>query len=92
MPWSETTKMRKRMRFVVDAKGELFAMTELCERYGVSRMTGHKWVRRFRQVGVGGLEDRCRAPVHCPHRRRNGVTTLSKSETLMAPSVSRRPG
>jgi putative transposase len=68
MPWSETTKMRERMRFVVDAEGELFTMTELCERYGISRMTGHKWLRRFRRDGVRALEDRCRAPLHCPHR------------------------
>jgi transposase-like protein len=68
MPWSETTKIRERMRFVLDAEGELFTMTELCERYGISRMTGHKWLRRFRQDGGGGLEDRCRAPQHCPHR------------------------
>jgi putative transposase len=67
MPWSETTKMRERMRFVVDVEGELFTMTQLCERYGISRMTGPKWLRRFRQDGVGGLEDRCRAPLHCPH-------------------------
>ena len=42
MPWSETTKMRERMRLVLDAEGELFTMTELCERYGISRMTRHK--------------------------------------------------
>jgi hypothetical protein len=29
MPWSETTKMQERMRFVLDAEGELFTMTEL---------------------------------------------------------------
>ena len=27
MPWSETTKMRERMRFVVDAEGDLYTMT-----------------------------------------------------------------
>jgi len=68
MPWSETTKMQERMRFVLDAEGELFTMTELCERYGISRMTGHKWLRRFRQDGVGALEDRSRAPLYCPHQ------------------------
>src|ERR1700693_80462 len=66
--WSETTKMRERMRFVLDAEGELFTMTELCERYGISRMTGHKWLRRFRRGGLKAFEDRCRAPLHCPHR------------------------
>lgn len=68
MPWSETTKMRERMRFVLDAEGDLFTMTELCELYGISRMTGHKWLKRFRQEGVRALEDRSRAPLHCPHR------------------------
>jgi putative transposase len=67
MPWSETTKIREGMLFVVDAEGELFTMTELCERYGIRQMTGHKWLKRFRQDGVGGLEDRCRARLHCPH-------------------------
>src|SRR6202162_6358095 len=54
--WSETTKMRERMRFVLDAEGELVTMKE------------RKWVRRFREDGVGGLGDRSRAPEHCPHR------------------------
>ena len=51
MPWSETTKMRERMRFVLDAEEDPFTMTELCERYGISRMTGQKWLKRFRQDG-----------------------------------------
>ncbi len=32
-------------------------------------MATRKWLRRVRQDGWGGgLEDRCRAPLHCPHR------------------------
>ena len=58
MPWSETTKMRERMRFVLDAEEGLFTMTELCERYGISRVTGHKWLKRFRRSGLSGLRDR----------------------------------
>jgi putative transposase len=58
------------MRLVLDAERKLFTMTELCKRYGISRMTGHKWLGRVPagQDGVVGLEDRCRAPLHCPHR------------------------
>src|SRR5215813_10652792 len=70
MPWSETTKMQERMRFVLDAQEELFSMTELCGRYGISRVTGHKWLRRFREEGLEGLEDRSRAPEHSPNRSR----------------------
>ncbi len=68
MPWSETTKMRERMRFVLDAEEELFTMTELCQRYGISRVTGNKWLKRFRGQGVQGLEDLSRAPQHSPHQ------------------------
>jgi transposase InsO family protein len=54
--------MDERMRFIVDhLKGEC-SMSELCERYGVSRMTGYKWVERYRVGGPGGLVERSRAP------------------------------
>ena len=76
MPWSETTKMRERMRFVLDVEEDLYTMTELCERYGISRVTGHKWLRRFREHGVSGLADRSRAPEHCPHRTPAAIVEL----------------
>ena len=37
------------------------------EAAGVSRATAHKWVRRYRQEGAAGLEDRSSAPRRCPH-------------------------
>lgn len=35
---------------------------------GVSRQTVHKWLRRYRDEGLGGLEDRPSRAWHCPHR------------------------
>ena len=35
---------------------------------GVSRQTAYKWLRRFRDEGFVGLEDRSSAPARCPHR------------------------
>jgi putative transposase len=52
MPWSETTKMRERVRFIGDLEGELFSKTELCQRYGISRMTGYKWAERTRKKAL----------------------------------------
>jgi transposase InsO family protein len=43
-------------------------MTELSARYGISRKTGYKWLSRFDEGGRTGLQDRSRAPLHCPHR------------------------
>jgi transposase InsO family protein len=60
--------MRERTRFVKDVRSGLWTMTELCERYGISRKTGYKLVQRFEAEGVDGLIDRSRAPHHCPHR------------------------
>jgi transposase InsO family protein len=34
---------------------------------GVSRATAHKWVRRYREQGEVGLQDRSSAPRRCPH-------------------------
>lgn len=35
---------------------------------GVSRATAHKWLRRFREQGPAGLQDRSSRPHRCPHR------------------------
>jgi transposase-like protein len=66
MGWLETCAMDQRMRFVVAvAEGdEAFAME--CRRFGVSRKTGYKWYRRYREAGVAGLADASRAPLHHP--------------------------
>ncbi|MDA2938372.1 integrase core domain-containing protein [Acidobacteria bacterium AH-259-A15] len=68
MPWKRTDPMEERMRFVMEAESDIFEMSELCQRYAVSRKTGYKWLQRYGQEGVAGLQDRSRAPRHCPHR------------------------
>ena len=68
MPWAETEPMKERARFIADAEGGLYSMTELCERYGISRRTGYKWLDRYEASGPAGLVDRGRAPAGCPHR------------------------
>lgn len=34
---------------------------------GVSRSTAYKWLRRFKETGESGLEDRSSRPQECPH-------------------------
>lgn len=68
MPWSETTPMRERLLFVAEAEEEVFSVSELCESFGISRKTGYKWIERFEREGLGGLEDRPRVALRCPHR------------------------
>src|SRR5687768_1921316 len=60
--------MDERRRFIEDHTRALYAMTELCARYGISRKTGYKWLVRFEAYGRSGLADRSHAPHACPHR------------------------
>ena len=64
----QTNATDQRRCFVHDYGSGQWSMTELCERYGVSRPTGYKWVARWEEGGDGGLEERSRAPARCPHR------------------------
>ena len=65
--WRSTSPMRERVRFVGDVERGELTMDELCERYGVSRKTGYKWLVRYREQGPAGLEDRSRRPHHSPN-------------------------
>ena len=68
----ETNVVRERLAFVDDLESGHWSMTELCERYGVSRPTGYKWLARHEAGGDAGLHDDPRAPHTCPHRTSEG--------------------
>lgn len=54
--------------FVELAEKREMAFSELCTRFGVSRKTGYKWLNRFRNQGVSGLQERSRRPRSSPRR------------------------
>lgn len=68
MPWDETTRMSQRVRFISDFDSCQFTMTQLCERYGISRKTGYKWANRFAKEGASGLADRPHVAKGFPHQ------------------------
>jgi transposase len=43
-------------------------VTEVADRYGVSRQSVHAWLRRYQGGGLAGLEDRSHRPRSCPHQ------------------------
>lgn len=65
MPWQERNAVEERIRFVKRWLERCEDFSELCRQFGISRKTGYKYVERFRQRGLGGLEEESRAP----HRR-----------------------
>jgi transposase InsO family protein len=76
MPWMETNVADERLQFVQDFASGHWCMSELCERYQVTRPTGYKWVARHRAGGDRGLTERSRAPHACPHRTSDEIEAL----------------
>jgi transposase InsO family protein len=58
--------MDERVQFISDHQRQLWTMTELCERYNISRKTGYKWLGRYDAEGPPGLTNRSSRPHHSP--------------------------
>ena len=76
MPWKETTTMSMRIEFIKLAKQDGANISELCRRFGISRKTGYKWLKRNREGGDSGLADRSRRPHHSPGRSSGETETM----------------
>lgn len=68
MPWRETKPMEQKTLFIADHLRGLYSHSELCERYGISRKTGYKWLQRYQQYELEGLQERSRRPHQSPLR------------------------
>ena len=54
--------MDQRVAFIADWLRDEWTMTELAERYNISRKTAYKWVDRYAEDPAHGLSERSRAP------------------------------
>lgn len=54
--------------FIREAKKGEESFAALCERFGISRKTGYKWLNRFRDWGEAGLRARSRRPRSSPQQ------------------------
>lgn len=66
MPWKEVRPMDEKILFIADHLREATSFSQLCERYGISRKTGYKWIERYQAAGIEGLEERSRKPHTVP--------------------------
>jgi len=72
--------MSLKIEFVERAeKGE--KVSQLCREFGVSRTTGHKWIKRFRELGYAGLDEESRRPK---------TTPLATAEELVMAAIEAR--
>jgi transposase InsO family protein len=66
MPWHGVLPVELRLEFARAYASGLYAMTDLCEQYDISRKTGYKWVARYEADGRAGLADQSRRPHQSP--------------------------
>jgi transposase InsO family protein len=68
VPWRTPDLVTIREEFVERAMSGRHPVAALCNAYGISEKTGHKWLNRFKEEGRLGLSDRSRAPYESPHK------------------------
>jgi len=67
MPWKETTTMEQKIEFICEWRTGKYTITELCNRFEISRPTAYKLVRKFEEKGYEGLRENSRAPRKHPN-------------------------
>ena len=73
MPWKGATVVERRFEFVLRARSGWESISHLCNEFGISRATGHKWLKRYEDRGsITALFDQSRRPHGSPNRTPQG--------------------
>ena len=67
MPFRTTDPVMERARLVAAHLDGLYSVTELADRFGVSRPTVYKWIDRYRTDGVEPMSLRWLSRTLCDH-------------------------
>jgi len=70
----ELGRVEQRHRAVLEVSDGL-SVSEVARRYGVTRQTVHRWLRRYAGSGLAGLCDAPSRPLSCPHQTPSAVET-----------------
>ena len=76
MSWHLLSAMDARVQFVADYQRNMFSMTALCRRYGISRQAGYETLERYRTCGAAGLAPQSRRPEHSPSATDDDIVKL----------------
>ena len=84
MSWETKTVMEQRKHFIIEASAEDANISALCRQYGISRKTGHKWIKRA-SLGLP-LCDQSRRPHQQPSKTANDIEQRIIQMRLLHPS------
>jgi transposase InsO family protein len=86
MPWDNRGLMFLKEEFIQNVKKKTGTISQLCEKYNISRKTGHKWINRHSEEGFLGLNNRSKRPCSMPSRVSNDHVELIVSIRDQYPS------
>lgn len=82
MPWKVINPVDPKVELIDDWNNGCFSKTDLSQKYGISRPTVYKWLKRYKQLNMEGLKEQSRAPKTCPHRTPEKILSLVIQEKL----------
>lgn len=82
MPWKELKPMDQKIQMIADWQTKQVSITDLSQKYGISRKTVYKWLNRYEQVGIDGLKELSRKPQVSPHETHEEIIELIIKEKL----------
>lgn len=82
MPWKVINQMDIKIELIKDWNAGHFSVTDLSQKYMVSRPTIYKWLKRYKRFGIEGLKEESRAPKQCPHRTSREILDIVIKEKL----------
>ena len=60
--------VEQRYQAVLEVINQASSVTDVAVRFGVTRQTVHRWLRRYAVEGLAGLVDGSARPLSCPHQ------------------------
>ena len=85
MPWKEVTTVSLRKEFVALASLPDANISELCRRFGISRKTAYKWLKRAQSGLSGALHNRSTRPHRSPSKTAAAMERLIIERRLRHP-------
>ena len=82
MPWKELKPMDQKIQMLADWQTEQLSITDLSQKYGISRKTVYKWLSRYKEIGIDGLKELSRRPDSSPGQTSEKIIELIVKEKL----------
>jgi transposase InsO family protein len=76
MPWEEKTMSALRKEFIRLMEGNNINFSAICRHFNISRKTGYKWMKRYKEGGDAALKDRSRRPHASPEKTAKDIEEI----------------